>query len=220
VSSIPSILRDTPGVQVLVVIGASTGGPRALAHVFERLPVLECASICIVQHMPPGFTGNLARRLAQISQWDVREATDGEAILPRRAYVAPGGYQTEVRNLAGHLQLSVSPTGPVNGHQPSVDVLFHSAVKNFPGPLIGVLLTGMGKDGAAGLRAIRERAGHTIAEAECTCVVFGMPRAAIAMNAARQILPIDRIHTAIVESYQELMRERRMSAGGQLLPPV
>jgi chemotaxis response regulator CheB len=101
-----------------------------------------------------------------------------------------------------------------------VDVLFHSAVKNFPGPLIGVLLTGMGKDGAAGLRAIRERAGHTIAEAECTCVVFGMPRAAIAMNAARQILPIDRIHTAIVESYQELMRERRMSAGGQLLPPV
>jgi two-component system chemotaxis response regulator CheB len=220
VSSIPSILRDTPGVQVLVVIGASTGGPRALAHLLEKLPVLECASICIVQHMPPGFTGNLARRLAQISPWGVREATDGEAILPRCAYVAPGGYQMEVRNIGGQLQLSVAATGPVNGHQPSVDVLFHSAVRNFPGALIGVLLTGMGKDGAAGLRAIRERAGHTIAEAESSCVVFGMPRAAIAMNAARQVLPIDGIHTAIVESYQEFMRERRMSTGSQMLPPV
>jgi two-component system chemotaxis response regulator CheB len=200
-------------VSVLVVIGTSTGGPTALARVFEKLPVLERACICIVQHMPPGFTANLAKRLSQISQWEVREAVDGDEILPRRAYIAPGGFQTAVQNVSGRLQLSVLPTGPVNGHQPSVDVLFHSAAENFSGAIIGVLLTGMGKDGAAGLRAIRERSGHTIAEAESTCVVFGMPRAAIALNAVKQVVPIDGIHTAIVESYEEFMKRRRMLAG-------
>ncbi len=184
-----------------------------MARVFEKLPVLERACICIVQHMPPGFTANLAKRLSQISQWEVREAVDGDEILPRRAYIAPGGFQTAVQNVSGRLQLSVLPTGPVNGHQPSVDVLFHSAAENFSGAIIGVLLTGMGKDGAAGLRAIRERSGHTIAEAESTCVVFGMPRAAIALNAVKQVVPIDGIHTAIVESYEEFMKRRRMLAG-------
>jgi two-component system, chemotaxis family, protein-glutamate methylesterase/glutaminase len=195
---IPVTRHSDAWVETLIVIGTSTGGPQALTSLMQRLPAIEHAACCIVQHMPPGFTANLAKRLNQVSAWAVQEAKDGDLLEPGHVYVAPGGFQMEVTCPSGDGRLSVAQTGLVNGHQPAVDVLFHSAEKHWKRRIVGVMLTGMGKDGASGLKAIREIGGYTIAEAESSCIVYGMPKAAVNIGAAMEVVTLTDVQDAIL----------------------
>lgn len=181
----------------LVVVGTSTGGPRALQEVLSRLPADFPAPLLIVQHMPEGFTRSFAGRLHETCPIAVSEAVDGEAALSGHAYIAPGDFHMTVDKDRGYPVIRLHKGPPVNGHRPSVDVLFESAAAFGGESLVGVLLTGMGSDGARGLRMIRDCGGRTIAESEETCAVFGMPRAAIAMRAAEVVLPLPQIAPAI-----------------------
>jgi two-component system chemotaxis response regulator CheB len=196
----------------VVAIGVSTGGPAALAYLLPRLPADLKAAIVVVQHMPEGgFTEMLARRLAQGCGLDVREARDGDALRDGQVLVAPGGRHLRVgRRPHGALAL-VGGGEPVCGHRPSADVLFHSVAEEFGSRGMGVLLTGMGEDGAAGLQAIREALGQTLAQDEESSVVFGMPRAAIARGAVQQVLPLEKIPAAIVSGLEDLGRDQGVS---------
>jgi len=205
VAGIPDIQPSvpTPSPSVLLVIGTSTGGPKALTQLFLELPLLPDTACCIVQHMPARFTANLARRLNDISVWGVREATNGERIESGNVYIAPGGSQMTVSS-ADASALSVASTGAINGHQPSVDALCFSVAATWKGDIIAVLMTGMGKDGALGLKEIRMRGGHTIVESEASCVVYGMPRAAVQIDAADEIVPLSEIGRAIQKVSEKL----------------
>ncbi len=159
----------------LCLIGTSTGGPPALQFLFERLPAAFPMPIALVQHMPLGFTKPFADRLNTVCRLAVREARDGEALLPGRILVAPAGRHMVVgANRA--VSLEAEPSGTT--HTPSVDVLLRSAAASWPGRVMGILLTGMGDDGAKGMAAIRAAGGVTLGESEVSCVVYGMPRAA------------------------------------------
>ena len=164
----------------LCVIGTSTGGPPALQYIFERLPAAFPMPVALVQHMPLGFTKPFADRLNTVCHLTVREARDGDALRPGRVLVAPAG-----RHLVVTADRSVSlETEPASStHTPSVDVLMRSAAEAWPGRVLGILLTGMGDDGAKGMAAIRAAGGVTIGESEASCVVYGMPRAARRMGA-------------------------------------
>ncbi|MES1938649.1 chemotaxis-specific protein-glutamate methyltransferase [Salinisphaera sp. T5B8] len=175
----------------LFIVGASTGGTEAIREFLEPMPA-DAPAILITQHMPGGFTGSFARRMDSLCRIQVKEAEHGERVLPGRAYIAPGGEQ--------HLRLSRSGANyvvaleagpPVNRHRPSVDVLFESAAKHAGRNAIGILMTGMGKDGAQGLLQMREAGAATLAQDEASCVVFGMPREAIAIGAAQSVVSID-----------------------------
>jgi two-component system, chemotaxis family, protein-glutamate methylesterase/glutaminase len=185
----------------IIAIGTSTGGPRALQTVLTELPP-NLPPVVIVQHMPVGFTKSLAARLNQLSQIEVCEVEDGQPLLPGQAYIAPGGLQFEVVSINHALYAKVKSLQPVNGHRPSVDVLFHSiaAIPNIQ--VRAAILTGMGSDGARGIERIHQIGGYTIAEAEESCVVFGMPRAAIARGGIDVVAPIQRI-AAELTNYQE-----------------
>lgn len=189
-------------VTTLILLGTSTGGPAALTTVFEALPLLPGTACCIVQHMPTGFTANLAKRLDQVSAWNCCEASDGMLLQSGAAYVAPGGQQMQVTVHHSQPKLAVASTGPVNGHEPSVDVLFLSAAQHWRSNLIGVLMTGMGKDGAQGLLSIRSRGGYTLAQDEDSCVVYGMPKAAAQLGAAAEIVRLSSISKAVVQAWQ------------------
>lgn len=170
----------------LCVIGASTGGPAALHVLLEAIPAGFPMPIAIVQHMPPGFTRPFANRLDGLCHLSVSEAEDGQRLAPGMAVVAPAGM---------HLRISASlvttlAAEPASRHIPSVDVLFRSAARARPGGVLGVLLTGMGDDGAEGLSQIRAQGGTTIAESEESCAVYGMPRAAVERGAAQYVLPL------------------------------
>src|SRR5579875_2149795 len=183
--------------RILILVGASTGGPQALATVFAELALLPYTACLVVQHMPAGFTGNLARRLDQFSKWCVKEAVDNEILQSGTVYIAPGGQHLQIKSAGGRTRLMVHRDQPVNGHQPSIDILFGSVARTWTGPVIGVLMTGMGKDGAKELKTIRSIGGYTIAEAEETCVVYGMPKAAVQIGAADSITPLPEIANAI-----------------------
>jgi two-component system chemotaxis response regulator CheB len=178
----------------LVVIGVSTGGPAALSRVIPALPPdIDCA-VLVVQHMPAQYTAALARRLDGNSAMDVREAKDGDRLHQGQALFAPGGLHLAVESV-GHLRLLDSP--PVNGCKPSVDVTMQSAARVMGPKTTGVVMTGMGRDGAEGLRAIRKAGGRTIAQDERSCVVFGMPRAAIELGVVDRVVPLEAIPAAI-----------------------
>jgi two-component system chemotaxis response regulator CheB len=202
-------LRRSPGgpaaglARQVVAIGVSTGGPAALAYLLPRLPADLKAAVVVVQHMPEGgFTEMLARRLSQGCGLDVREARDGDALRDGQVLVAPGGRHLRVsRRPQGALAL-VGGGEPVSGHRPSADVLFESVAAEFGPRGRGVLLTGMGEDGAAGLQAVRVAHGQTLAQDEESSVVFGMPRAAIARGAVEQVLPLEKIPDAIVSAVE------------------
>ncbi len=179
----------------LVVIGASLGGPRALASLFRRIPPDFPAPIAVVQHIADGFTEGLASWLAGESRLDVREARDGERLRPGRIVLAPTGKHLVVGE--GVARLSDAP--PFDTFKPSVTPLFLSAARHYGARACGVLLTGMGRDGAAGLRAIKVAGGPTLAQDEATSAVFGMPRAAIELGAVDRVLPLDEIPQALVE---------------------
>jgi two-component system chemotaxis response regulator CheB len=171
----------------LCVLGASTGGPAAIQVVLEALPAGFPLPMAIVQHMPPGFTGPFARRLDQRSRLHVREAEDGERLEPGRVLIAPAGSHMRVN---GNLAVTLSPEPGQSRHVPSVDVLMLSAARARPGRVLGVLLTGMGDDGADGMAAIHAQGGTTLAESEESCVVYGMPRAAWERGAVTHQLPL------------------------------
>ncbi|MFP4137015.1 MAG: chemotaxis response regulator protein-glutamate methylesterase, partial [Halomonas sp.] len=176
----------------LIIIGASTGGTEAIRRVLEPLPA-NSPAILITQHMPGGFTRSFAERLDRLCQIRVREASDGERILPGHAYIAPGDAHLKLARSGANYVARLDDGPPVNRHRPSVDVLFHSAATQAGRNAIGVLLTGMGKDGAAGLVEMRQAGAPTIAQDEASCVVYGMPREAIALGGAAEVLPLEEI---------------------------
>lgn len=178
-----------------VVIGASTGGPEALATIVPRLPA-DSPALVLTQHMPALFTRSFAERLDRLSALDVKEAEDGDELRRGLLLVAPGGLQTRI--VPGG-RVSVRADAPVNGHSPSVDVLFHSCAAVFGSQARGVLMTGMGADGARGLHAMRLAGASTIAQDLDSCVVFGMPREAIALGAVERVLGLLEIPGSILE---------------------
>jgi two-component system chemotaxis response regulator CheB len=174
----------------LVIIGASTGGTEAIRHVLQPLPA-DSPAILITQHMPAGFTRSFAQRLDTLCNVTVREATHGERVLPGHVYLAPGGeFHMRLGRSGANYVVELDPAEPVNRHRPSVDVLFHSAATAAGQNAIGVILTGMGKDGATGLLEMKRAGARTLAQDEASCVVFGMPREAIALGAADEVVAL------------------------------
>ncbi len=187
-----------------VGIGVSTGGPNALQKIIPLLDSGIPVPILAVQHMPPTFTLSLAERLDRDSQVQVEEARDGSIAEPGRMYIAPGGRHMVVRSESGGRSgLGIIDSPPVNSCRPSVDVLFRSMAMVYGGNMLAVILTGMGRDGAAGVGAIRRRGGYCIVQDEATSVVWGMPQAVVEMKDADEILPIDRIARRIMEIVSE-----------------
>jgi two-component system chemotaxis response regulator CheB len=182
----------------IVVIAASTGGPSALQSLFSALPAGLHAAVLVVQHIPRGFTRSLAERLDARSAVPVREAADGDLIEPGRVLIAPAGIHTRLRRRSGRVRVVLDDEPREALHRPSADVLMASAAAVYGPRAVGVVLTGMGSDGTEGLRAIREAGGHTLAESEETCVIFGMPKAAAAAGVVSQTVPLDRMAAEIL----------------------
>ncbi len=175
--------------RTIIVIGASTGGPEALKLVLGNLP-RACAPVVIVQHMPPQHIYNLARSMDQISALHVSVAEDGVCPRVGQAFIAPGESHLKLcRDVQGRFMLKLDHSPPLRHHRPSVDVLFESAAVSAGANAIGVLLSGMGADGAAGLLAMRAAGALTIAQEESSCIVYGMPGSAVRRGAAREVLP-------------------------------
>jgi two-component system chemotaxis response regulator CheB len=181
------------GADTIVAIGASSGGPNALRHVLPRIPAGFKASIVIVQHMPESFTAVMARWLDDICEIDVREARDGDLIVPGTALIAPGNAHLRVKRtvLGGVVELDKGT--PVNGHMPSVDVLFRSVAREYGRQAAGIIMTGMGSDGADGLGEIKKAGGFTLAQDRESCAIYGMPRVAIERGNAQAIAPLNEI---------------------------
>jgi two-component system, chemotaxis family, protein-glutamate methylesterase/glutaminase len=193
----PATPRRGAGDYEIVAIGASTGGPRALTEILPRLPADLATGIVVAQHMPSGFTATLAERLDERCAVRVREARDREAVEPGVVLIAPGGKQTQVEREGGRLMVRISSGSPTLLHHPSVDILFDSIAHTSGARAVGVVLTGMGQDGAVGLQRLRDAGARTLVESSETAVIFGMPRAA--QPAAERVLPLPRIAGAIVE---------------------
>ncbi|HKV62813.1 MAG TPA: chemotaxis response regulator protein-glutamate methylesterase [Candidatus Acidoferrum sp.] len=188
-----------PQRERLIAIGASTGGTEALLHVLEQMPE-NCPGIVAVQHMPEGFTAAFAKRLNGICRIEVKEAADGDKIVPGRAYIAPGNRHTLVRRIGPSYFLEVREGPLVSRHRPSVNVLFRSVAQAAGDSAVGILMTGMGDDGADGLVEMKQANAFTIAQDEASCVVFGMPREAILRGAADEVLSLSKIPAAILRS--------------------
>ncbi|HWW04620.1 chemotaxis response regulator protein-glutamate methylesterase [Collimonas sp.] len=203
-SQAPMLRSPLLSTEKLIIIGASTGGTEAIKEVLQPLPP-DCPGIMIAQHMPPGFTRSFAQRLDGLCRITVKEAEHGDRVLPGHAYIAPGGFHLSLARSGANYVAQLDQEEPVNRHRPSIDVLFDSVAKHAGKNAIGVILTGMGRDGAAGLLRMRQAGAYTLAQDEASCVVFGMPREAIAMGAANEIAGID-------EMSQRLMA-RLMSYG-------
>jgi len=186
-----------------LLIGSSTGGPKMVERVLSELPAAAAFRVLIVQHMPEGFTNRFASRINSRSEYDVREASDGDRIGGGEALVAPGGKHLIVSNYhSGRMRVKLNEDPPVNSVRPAVDMTMSSAAEVIDDPLIGVILTGMGQDGAAGINAIKAVGGKTIAQDEQTSAVFGMPKRAIETGNVDSVLPIDDIPDGIVEAAQ------------------
>jgi two-component system, chemotaxis family, protein-glutamate methylesterase/glutaminase len=182
----------------IVAVGISTGGPNALQYVLSQIPADFAAAILIVQHMPEGFTEMFARRLDECCALDVQEARSGDLLIAGRVLICPGNRHMIVRRMPRGDMAVLSDGPPVNGHRPSADVLFQSVAQEFTLTSVGVLMTGMGDDGAEGLGAIKAAGGMTVAQSEDTCVVSGMPRAAIMKGYANKIVPLESLSAFLV----------------------
>ena len=185
----------------VIAIGISTGGPNALQFLLSQIPADFPATFVVVQHMPEGFTDMFARRLDECCALDVQEAKSGDLLIAGRALICPGNRHIMVRRMPRGEMIVLSDGPPINGHRPSVDVLFHSVAQEFGLTAVGVIMTGMGDDGAEGLGAIKAAGGMTIAQSEETCVVSGMPRAAIFKGYANKVLPLDNLGSFLVNQY-------------------
>ena len=180
----------------VVALGTSTGGTQALEQVLTVLPRV-CPGIVIVQHMPEKFTEAFARRLDSICRIDVCEAKDGDRVLPGRALIAPGGRHMLLKRNGAQYHVEIVDGPPVSRHRPSVDVLFRSVARHAGRNALGIIMTGMGDDGARGLKEMREAGAHTIGQDEHSCVVYGMPKEAVKCGAVASVLPLGEIAGAI-----------------------
>jgi two-component system chemotaxis response regulator CheB len=202
----PVMKRPVPrGVKTsdqVIAVGASTGGTEAIREFLVDMPV-DCPGIVIVQHMPENFTRMFAERLNGLCKITVKEAEHNDPILPGHAYIAPGGKHLWVKRDEGQLLAKLSTEPPMNLHRPSVDFLFLSAAKFLGADAIGVIMTGMGKDGANGMLEMKKKGAYNIAQDEATSVIFGMPREAIELDAAHEVVPLHR------------MRERALARVGK-----
>lgn len=187
----------------VVAIGISTGGPYSLSCFLPLIPAVLPAGILVVQHMPPGFTEVLATRLNKICAIEVKEATDGDLVLDGRALVAPGGRHMKIKKTPVGTVVILSDAPPVNGHRPSADVLFWSVAKEYGPDALGVIMTGMGEDGAEGMGNIKRAGGGTIAQDEESSIVFGMPRVAIERGYAQRVVGLSDMAPAIVAEITE-----------------
>ena len=181
----------------IIAIGASTGGTEAIREVLTHLPA-DCPAIVITQHMPPGFTTSFAARLDSLCQMTVKEAEHGERLLPGHAYIAPGGKHFSITRSGANYVAVVDDALPVNRHKPSVEVLFKSVAAHAGRNACGIMLTGMGADGAVAMREMRNAGSYNLVQDEASCIVFGMPREAIAHGAADEVLPLTHIAPALL----------------------
>jgi two-component system chemotaxis response regulator CheB len=181
----------------VICIGASTGGTEAIREVLVPMPA-DAPAIVITQHMPPGFTTSFAARLNTLCRISVAEARHGERILPGHAYIAPGGHHLRIERSGSNYVAIIEDTEPVNRHRPSVEVLFRSAARVIGPNALGVMLTGMGADGAQAMREMKDAGSYNLVQDEASCVVFGMPRMAIEAGAAHEVLPLNQIAPALL----------------------
>jgi len=195
----PEALLRSPllSTEKLLIIGASTGGTEAIREVLQPLPP-DAPAVLIAQHMPAGFTRSFAQRLDGLCRIRVKEAEQGERVLPGHAYIAPGGFHLSLARSGANYVAHLDQEPPVNRHRPSIDVLFDSAAKHAGKNAIGIILTGMGKDGAEGLLRMRRAGAHTLAQDEASCVVFGMPREAVALGAVDEVSPLNEISRRVM----------------------
>lgn len=189
-SVLPSVRNPLVSSEKLIIVGASTGGTEAIKNFLVQMPS-DCPGILITQHMPEGFTKSFATRLDGLCKISVSEARGGERILPGHAYIAPGHSHLLLARSGANYVAELSSADPVNRHRPSVDVLFRSAAKFAGKNAVGVILTGMGKDGAEGMLEMKNSGAYNFAQDEATCVVFGMPREAIAVGAVNEVVPLN-----------------------------
>jgi two-component system chemotaxis response regulator CheB len=189
---LPALANRAASTEKLIIIGASTGGTEAIKDVLVQLPA-DCPGVLITQHMPEAFTRSFAARLDGLSRLSVKEAVHGERVLPGHAYVAPGHSHLLLKRSGASYVTELSQAPPVNRHRPSVDVLFRSAASCAGANALGVILTGMGKDGAAGMLEMKQAGAWNVAQDEATSVVFGMPKEAIAAGGVDEVLPLHEI---------------------------
>lgn len=194
-----SAIASLNATNKIIALGASTGGTQALEQVLRRFPV-DAPGTVIVQHMPEHFTRSFAKRLDQVCAMRVQEATDGDFVVPGLALVAPGGKHLVLQASGARWAVRVKDGPKVHHQRPAVDVLFQSVARSAGRNAVGALLTGMGADGAKGLLAMREAGAYTVAQNEETCVVYGMPREAVKLDAAVDVLPLDRIADALLHA--------------------
>ncbi len=197
----PGLLKGSPMAELLV-IGCSTGGPKALQDLLPGLPKALPVPCLIVQHMPASFTKPFAERLDNICQVEVKEAEHGETAHPGIVYIAPGGVHMYYRQRGSQILLELNPEPATSIHRPSVDVLFQSVADNCPRQVLAMILTGMGADGAKGMELLKAKGAHTLAEAEETCVVYGMPRAAFERGCVDQVAPIHEMAGILRKHFQ------------------
>ncbi|WP_435628365.1 protein-glutamate methylesterase/protein-glutamine glutaminase [Candidatus Ferrigenium straubiae] len=195
---LPSVAGKFSSTEKLIIIGASTGGTEAIKEVLTRLPA-DVPGILVAQHMPENFTKSFAERLNSLCKISVKEAEHNERILPGHAYIAPGHSHLLLKRSGANYMTELNQGPPVNRHRPSVDVLFRSAANAAGANAMGIILTGMGKDGAQGLLEMKQAGSFTIAQDEASCVVFGMPREAILLGGASEVLPLQNIARRTLE---------------------
>lgn len=193
----------------LVAIGTSTGGPVALKTVLSMLPGNLPVGVVVVQHMPPVFTKAFAERLDACCALSVKEAEDGDAILPGRVLLAPGNWHMTVSKFGSEPRVALNQADTVNGHRPSVDVLMHSVALEYGSRAVGVIMTGMGRDGAEGLRALHRRGGRVIAQDKDSSVIYGMNREVIQNGNADEVAPVQAIAGRIIESLRSAAHARK-----------
>jgi two-component system chemotaxis response regulator CheB len=202
----PEAMENTAGVQFsprqLLVLGASTGGTEAIKNVLSRLPA-ELPGICIVQHIPPVFSKTFAERLNECCALEVREAAHGDEVRPGTALIAPGDYHMAVESTATGYRVRLRQDPPIHFTRPAVDMLFNSAAQCAGRHAVGVLLTGMGRDGAQGMQQLKAAGATNLVQNEATCVVYGMPRAAVELGVVDRVLPLDHMPHAIIHALRE-----------------
>lgn len=196
-AALPSLGNRLLSSEKLIIVGASTGGTEAIKSFLLAMPP-DCPGIIITQHMPAGFTRSFANRLDGLCRIAVKEAEGGERVLPGHAYIAPGDKHLLLTRSGANYMTELSDAPPVNRHKPSVDVLFDSAATHAGKNAIGVILTGMGKDGAVGMLRMREAGAYNFSQDEATCVVFGMPKEAIARGGVHEVWPLDELPTRVM----------------------
>ncbi|MEP7705621.1 chemotaxis response regulator protein-glutamate methylesterase [Paraglaciecola sp. 25GB23A] len=191
------------GTEKIIAVGASTGGTEAIKDFLVQLPV-NSPAVVITQHMPPGFTTSFAKRLDSLCRLKVQEVVGGERILPGNAYLAPGNYHLSIKRSGADYIAQLLDSERVSGHKPSVDVMFQSLSSCAAKNTVAVILTGMGKDGAAGMYNLHQNGAYTFAQDEASCVVFGMPKEAINLGGVDEVLPLNDLAAAVVKRLQKI----------------